>query len=334
MAATTSSSAAQGDDILDGGSGNDTLSGQDGVDVFRGGAGVDTVDYSHESPFQLLVNLATNVASGGTGSGDTFYSIENLIGSDDRIDRFIGTSAANHFWGQGGGDYFNGGGGNDILDGGDDGDILYGEAGNDTDHRRRRLRTTSTAARASTRSSTRAAPAGVTIDLAGGTASGGDGDGPVQIVGRGAAIRHDLLVGFENAVGSSYADHLIGNGAVNRLSGGAGDDTLTGGGGADRLNGGAGSDTADYADATSGVTLDLAGGAVRRGYLRLDREPVRLGLRRPADRQRGGKRPDRPGRERRDLRRRWRRRPARRLRLPGRRAAASRPRNRLRHPRP
>ena len=122
----------QGNDILDGGGGDDTLSGQDGVDVFRGGAGVDTVDYSKESPFQLLVNLATNVASGGTASGDTFYSIENLIGSDDRIDRFIGTSAANHFWGQGGGDYFSGGGGDDILDGGNDGDILYGEAGNDT----------------------------------------------------------------------------------------------------------------------------------------------------------------------------------------------------------
>ena len=128
----------QGDDILDGGSGNDTLSGQAGVDVFRGGAGVDTVDYSRESPFQLLVNLATNVASGGTGSGDTFYSIENLIGSDDRIDRFIGTSAANHFWGQGGGDYFNGGGGNDILDGGNDGDILYGEGRQRHGHRRRR----------------------------------------------------------------------------------------------------------------------------------------------------------------------------------------------------
>jgi Ca2+-binding RTX toxin-like protein len=108
----------QGNDILDGGDGDDMLGGQDGVDVFRGGTGVDTVDYSRESPFQLLVNLATNVASGGTASGDTFDSIENLIGSDDRIDRFIGTSAANHFWGRGGGDYFNGGGGNDILDGG------------------------------------------------------------------------------------------------------------------------------------------------------------------------------------------------------------------------
>jgi len=122
----------QGNDILDGGSGDDRLSGQAGIDIFRGGDGIDTVDYSQESPFQLIVNLVTNVASGGTGAGDTFYSIENLIGSDDRIDRFIGTSAANHFWGQGGGDYFNGGGGADVLNSGNDGDIVYGEAGNDT----------------------------------------------------------------------------------------------------------------------------------------------------------------------------------------------------------
>ncbi|MDP8918606.1 MAG: M10 family metallopeptidase C-terminal domain-containing protein [Pseudomonadota bacterium] len=249
----------QGNDMLDGGDGNDTLSGQDGVDIFRGGAGVDTVDYSKESPFQLLVNLATNVASGGTGSGDTFYSIENLIGSDDRIDRFIGTSAANHFWGRGGGDYFNGGGGNDILDGGNDGDILYGEAGNDTiiggagqDYLDGGSGTDTVVYTGSS--------GGVTIDLANGTAIGGDGDGPVQIVGRGTTIRHDILAGFENAVGSSLDDHLIGTSRVNELSGGAGDDTLTGGSGADRLNGGAGRDTADYSDATSGVRLTLAGG--------------------------------------------------------------------------
>ncbi|MQX96908.1 hemolysin [Sinorhizobium medicae] len=248
----------QGNDILDGGAGDDTLSGQDGIDIFRGGEGTDTVDFSKESPFQLLVNLATNVASGGTASGDTFYSIENLIGSDDRIDRFIGTSAANHFWGQGGGDYFNGGGGNDTLDGGNDGDILYGEAGNDTiiggagqDYLDGGSGVDTVVYAGS--------PDGVTIDLAEGTASGGDGDGPVQIVGRGAVIRHDILAGFENAVGSSFDDHLIGNALANELSGGAGDDRLTGGGGADRLNGGAGSDTADYADATSGVRLSLAG---------------------------------------------------------------------------
>jgi Ca2+-binding RTX toxin-like protein len=248
----------QGDDTLDGGSGDDMMSGQAGIDIFRGGAGSDTVDYSRESPFQLLVNLETNVASGGTASDDTFYSIENLIGSDDRIDRFIGTSAANHFWGQGGGDYFNGRAGNDILDGGNDGDILYGEGGNDTiiggagqDYLDGGAGIDTVVYSSSS--------AGVTVDLANGTASGGDADGPVQIVGRGTAIRHDILVGFENVIGSFNDDHLIGNAKANNLFGGSGDDTLTGGGGADRLNGGAGRDTADYADRTSGVRLDLRG---------------------------------------------------------------------------
>ncbi len=246
----------QGNDILDGGDGDDIMSGQDGIDIFRGGAGVDTVDYSRESPFQLLVNLATNVASGGTASGDTFYSIENLIGSDDRIDRFIGTSDANHFWGLGGGDYFSGGGGDDILNGGADGDILYGEDGNDTiiggggqDYLEGGAGIDTVVYEGST--------SGVTIDLANGTAIGGDGDGPVQIVGRGTTIRHDILVGFENVVGSFQDDRIIGNALANALSGGWGDDTLTGGGSRDTLDGGAGSDTADYSDATRGVTLRL-----------------------------------------------------------------------------
>lgn len=248
-----------GDDTLDGGAGDDLLLGQDGVDVFRGGAGSDTVDFSRESPFQLLVNLETNVASGGTASGDTFFGIENLIGSDDRIDRFIGTAAANHFRGQGGGDYFNGRGGNDLLDGGKDGDILHGEGGDDTviggagqDYLDGGAGTDTVVYAGSS--------AAVRIDLAQGTASGGDADGPVQIVGRGTVIRHDILAGFENAVGSFHDDRIGGNAAANVLSGGSGDDTLSGGGGRDRLVGGAGRDTADYADARAGLRIDLAQG--------------------------------------------------------------------------
>ncbi len=246
----------QGNDILNGGDGDDMLSGQDGIDVFIGGDGSDTVDYSRESPFQLLVNLETNVASGGTASGDTFYSIENLIGSDDRIDRFVGNASDNHFWGQGGGDYFNGGAGNDVLDGGNDGDILYGEDGDDTliggsgqDYMNGGDGIDTVVYAGSS--------AGVTVDLANGTASGGDATGPAQIVGRGTVIRNDILAEIENVVGSFHDDHLIGDDQTNELSGGSGDDTLTGGGGADILNGGAGSDTADYADATSGVRLNL-----------------------------------------------------------------------------
>ncbi|MFC3631313.1 M10 family metallopeptidase C-terminal domain-containing protein [Paracoccus angustae] len=246
-----------GDDTLDGGNGDDLMMGQDGVDVFRGGAGSDTVDFSRESPFQLLVNLETNVASGGTGSGDTFYSIENLIGSDDRIDRFVGTAAANHFRGQGGGDYFNGRDGNDLLDGGNDGDIIYGEGGDDTiiggagqDYMNGGEGTDTVVYAGSS--------AAVRIDLADGSARGGDADGPVQIVGRGTVIRHDILAGIENAVGSFFDDHLAGGDGANALSGGSGDDTLSGGAGRDTLTGGAGRDTADYAYAADGVRIDLS----------------------------------------------------------------------------
>ncbi|UWR95233.1 M10 family metallopeptidase C-terminal domain-containing protein [Phaeobacter inhibens] len=248
-----------GDDLLDGGDGDDLLRGQAGVDVFRGGAGIDTVDFSQESPFQLLVNLETNVASGGTASGDTFYSIENLIGSDDRIDRFIGTSDNNHFWGQGGGDVFNGGGGDDTLDGGNDGDMLYGEDGDDVLIGGSGQDYLDGGAGVDTVVYT-ASSVGVTVDLENGTARGGDADGPVQIVGRGTTIRHDIIVDVENAVGSLHDDHLIGTNGENALSGGAGDDVLSGGGGADLLDGGAGSDTADYANATRGVKLNMTNG--------------------------------------------------------------------------
>ncbi len=97
----------------------------------------------------------------------------------------------------------------------------------------------------------------MTVDLVAGTASGGDGDGPVQIVGRGTVIRNDILAGFENVAGSRFEDRLVGDGLANALSGGSGDDTLTGGGGGDLLNGGAGRDTADYSGAGAGIVIDM-----------------------------------------------------------------------------
>lgn len=249
----------QGNDLLDGGAGDDILRGQDGVDVFRGGDGVDTVDFSHESPFQLLVNLATNTANGGTATGDTFYSIENLIGSDDRIDRFIGTDADNHFWGQGGGDVFNGGGGNDILDGGNDGDMLSGDAGDDIIIGGSGQDAIDGGAGNDTAVYT-GSNAGVTIDLTTGRGSGGDAEGPIQIVGRGTLIRGEYITGIENVTGSEHDDRLIGDALVNRLLGAEGDDTLAGGGGADYLDGGDGLDTADFSSSTSAVDIDLEAG--------------------------------------------------------------------------
>ncbi|WP_375209588.1 calcium-binding protein, partial [Hyphomonas jannaschiana] len=74
---------------------------------------------------------------------------------------------------------------------------------------------------------------------------------------------------IEAIIGSSFNDRLIGSsddntlnggGSNDFLNGGGGDDTLIGGFGADTLIGGAGFDTADYSDATAGVTVQLWNG--------------------------------------------------------------------------
>ncbi|MCK5940355.1 MAG: hypothetical protein KAI24_00185, partial [Planctomycetes bacterium] len=77
----------------------------------------------------------------------------------------------------------------------------------------------------------------------------------------------DGLGGSDFLRGDGGNDHLVGGGGIDTLIGGDGDDILDGGGGNDLLRGGAGNDTIDggvgnrdvisYADATSGITLDL-----------------------------------------------------------------------------
>jgi RTX calcium-binding nonapeptide repeat (4 copies) len=67
----------------------------------------------------------------------------------------------------------------------------------------------------------------------------------------------DTVREFEKAYGSAGADHLIGTAGANELDGAGGDDILDGRGGADELRGGSGADTVSYADAPTGVTIDL-----------------------------------------------------------------------------
>lgn len=168
-----------GDDTLLGGAGANTLQGGDGDDMLigglgndalQGGAGVDTVSYvGSDGANGVTVNLTTNVGSGtGTeASGDTYNSIENVIGSqlgdtitgsnDDNIlkgnagndviaggtgtagtvtyglgaDVLIGDDGNDTLLGGTGDDNLDGGAGNDALIGGGDRDILVGGDGND-----------------------------------------------------------------------------------------------------------------------------------------------------------------------------------------------------------
>ena len=59
----------------------------------------------------------------------------------------------------------------------------------------------------------------------------------------GTSTGRDVLSGFENLEGSSFADQLTGSTGNNVISGGAGADRIIGGNGTDYLYGGEGSDT-------------------------------------------------------------------------------------------
>jgi Ca2+-binding RTX toxin-like protein len=63
--------------------------------------------------------------------------------------------------------------------------------------------------------------------------------------------------GNDRLIGNGVSNNLIGNGGRDTLEGGSGSDTLNGGVGRDRLDGGAGADLANYARASSRVTVDM-----------------------------------------------------------------------------
>ena len=223
-----------GHDFLLGGAGDDTITGHYGVDVLRGGAGADHLDGGVARDWAQY-NTATagvtlSLETGGTGgeaAGDTFVSIENVLGSDF-ADHITGNFDRNQLYGGAGDDYLDagdgpdvlvGGAGNDTLVGGLEGDTLYGGAGADTliggekyDWARYDD-----------------SPAGVTVDLLAGTGTGGDAEG-------------DTLQGIEFLRGSAHADTLLGDDGVNMIRGGDGDDVIRGRGGNDILEGHAGAD--------------------------------------------------------------------------------------------
>jgi Ca2+-binding RTX toxin-like protein len=216
-----------GNDRLDGGAGNDTLVGGAGSDRLDGGAGKDLANYAGAGP--VTIDLAAGTAS----EGDTLNDVEDIRGSSGN-DSITGDAANNMLIGDSGADTLTGGAGADLVVGGADGDVLDGGDGIDT-------------------LSYSAAFVGITVNLAAGTASGGEADG-------------DSFTGFENVIGGHAADTLTGNDLANKLNGGDGSDTLDGGlgndlliggAGADTLAGGLGNDTISYAGSAQRVVIDL-----------------------------------------------------------------------------
>ncbi len=235
-------SGGDGDDVLSGGTG--------GADVMNGGNGIDTLDYSL-SPNGVDVRLFSGAASGGAANGDTYSSIENLIGST-KTDTLAGDANANMIWGGGGNetitgregsDTLHGEAGNDTLLGGADSDTLIGGVGGDTlgggsqddlvDYS--------------------ASNAGVTVNLQTGLGIGGHAQG-------------DVFVSIEDVTGSDFDDVIVGKNNVwdNVFDGRGGNDTYTGGLGNDVFvfRAASGADTVtDFsaAAASSNDTVQLIG---------------------------------------------------------------------------
>jgi Ca2+-binding RTX toxin-like protein len=138
MAGSDVLSGGGGNDLLDGGTGNDLLTGGAGADQLIGGAGFDTASYATATS-AVYVDLANNFGLYGDAQGDTFSSIEKVIGSryddwliaDDRGITFDGGAGSDYLKGGAGWDVLNGGFGVDTLEGGLGLDVLTGGSGAD-----------------------------------------------------------------------------------------------------------------------------------------------------------------------------------------------------------
>lgn len=206
-----------GDDTLSGTANNDYLRGGTGADSLIGGLGIDTALYD-QSDSGVNVDLAKNEARGGSAEGDSFDSIENVLGSS-HDDVIAGSGDANRL---------DGGEGDDVLAGGGGADQLVGGEGTDT-------------------ADYSGSSEGVVVNLTEGITQGGDANGDVlsDIENLTGSEYADALVGDsgENVLaGGAGNDRLSGRDGDDLLRGDEGRDTLLGGEGDDLLDGGEGSD--------------------------------------------------------------------------------------------
>jgi Ca2+-binding RTX toxin-like protein len=245
------------------------IAGNSAANVLTGGGGTDTVSYAAAAT-AVIVNLTTGTATGG-GGADTLVGFTNIIGSNLN-DTLTGDSGANTIDGGGGTDTMTYAGSSAVSvslttgtnTGGDAaGDVLVsienvtGSAGNDTIEGSggNNVLNGGSGGNDTLSYANAAGPTGITISLALVTAQVTGGSGT------------DTVTGFDNLIGSAFADKLTGDGNANLIIGGAGNDTInggigndtiSGGLGHDALTGGAGSDIFVYTDADFGSTASDA----------------------------------------------------------------------------
>jgi len=255
-------SALGGDDVINGGTGADTMLGGLGNDTYVVNSNTDSlIEFEGEGidlvmssvSFTLGAHFENLTVTGSNGSSATGNELDNVIRGNDSSNVLAGLGGADTLigglgmdrasyaasaagvnvslatgLGLGGdaeGDSFSdiegliGSSFDDIVEGDGGKNVLVGGDGIDT-------------------LSYRNAAADITVNLD--VTSG-------QLTGAGS----DTISGFENVIGSNFADKLTGTAGDNTLSGLDGNDTLVGGAGEDLLVGGAGDDSL-----TGGAGLD------------------------------------------------------------------------------
>lgn len=234
-----------GDDRIRAGGGNGTVLAGDGDDTIEGGRGGDAIDggagvqISVGASGAVTVRLGDGYGVGGRAQGDTYFSIENVVGSDQG-DRLIGANAIDNI--------LSGRAGDDSLAGLSGADTLIGGTGFDT-------------------AEYSGSGQRVVVRLWNGTGVGGDasGDTPDAIETVIGTAFNDVLIdaiGADNHLaGGEGADYLAGLAGSDTLIGGVGDDTLQGGVGVDHLvfAAGDGQDLVlDFEDGTDRIRIDGA----------------------------------------------------------------------------
>ena len=261
------------DDLIIGLGGDDTLAGGAGADALDGGAGSDTASYAGSpggtSGAGVTIDLqAGTAATGGDAEGDTFASIENLIGSRHN-DSLTGDMHSNEISGGAGRDTIRGGAGDDTLDGGAGRDFVFGGDGRDlfvftafenTEDGAEYIEDFEDGTDKIWLAEQGLAFADLTLENNNSTT--------VTIVWKGASLEvaGRMVDGSRTMVELTVEDfdfdeRRVGGRGDDSIEGGDGNDTLIGGAGADTLDGGAGNDVL-FATPTNSPDRDvLIGGA-------------------------------------------------------------------------
>ncbi len=221
-------------DTLDGGDGGDNLWGGTGADLLIGGtdAGIDYARYDDANHGNLTIRLDGGANVGAAALGDTYSSIEGLVGGAGN-DTVFGNASANYLFGSGGNDNMYGQAGADYINGGEGTNQLWGGAGADNHI------------------------GGSGLDYARyDDANWGNLiirlDAPA--VNLGAVAVGDTYTGIEGLVGGLGSDAVIGNASNNYLFGGGGADYIDARVGNDYMNGGVGADRFVFATALNAAT--------------------------------------------------------------------------------